>query len=200
MKILLGMPTIGKVPTKTVICLLRLLHDFNKDGDVIWPMIAEGSLVYTSRDTIAQFAVEHDFDYVLYIDSDMIFDSPDLERLLKHQVGICSGLYVKRAGTPDNVAYKKIITRRYFPFRKPDLIVDERKTGFSDIAACGFGFMLVKVSVLKTMFKYYKSLFEPFKGVGEDVAFSIRARRIGYKTFIDRDVKLGHIGEAVCEP
>ena len=50
------------------------------------------------------------------------------------------------------------------------------------------------------MYKYYKSLFEPKKGVGEDVIFSIRARRIGYKTFIDRDVKLGHIGEVVINP
>jgi len=200
MKILLGMPTIGKVPTKTVISLIQLLHVFNKDDDVVWPMIVEGSLVYTARDTIAQFAVEHDFDYVLYVDSDMIFEASDLERLLKHRVGICSGLYVKRQGAPENVAYTKIITRRRFPYRAPKLIEDKAKSGFSDIAACGFGFMLVKVSVLKTMFKYYKSLFDPFKGVGEDVAFSIRARRIGYKTFIDRDVKLGHIGEVVCEP
>lgn len=200
MKILLGMPTIGKVPTKTVISLIQLLHVFNKEDDVVWPMIVEGSLVYTARDTVAQFAVERDFDYVLYVDSDMIFEAADLERLLKHKVGICSGLYVKRQGAPENVAYTKIITRRYFPYRAPKLIEDKTKSGFSEIAACGFGFMLVKVSVLKTMFKYYKSLFEPFKGVGEDVAFSIRARRLGYKTFIDRDVKLGHIGEVVVEP
>lgn len=197
MKILLGMPTTGTVPTKTVICLMQVLHELNKEQDIIWPMVVEGSLVYTARDTIAQFAVEHGFDYVLYVDSDMVFDSDDLKRLLAHQVGICSGLYVKRVGKHEPVAYAKIITRRRFPYRAPKLIEDTSKTGFASVAACGFGFMLIKTSVIKTMFKYYKSLFEPFRGVGEDVAFSIRARRLGYKTFIDRDVKLGHIGEDV---
>ena len=202
MRILLGMPTIGKIPTKTVCCLLNLINAVNtSDTDVeIHPMIAEGSLVYTARDNIATFAVKNNYDYVLYVDSDMIFEPDDLARLLSHRVGICSGLYVKRTGNPDNVAYTKIITRRYFPYREPKLIEDKSKSGFSDIAAVGFGFVLVKVSVLKTMYKYYKSLFEPKKGVGEDVIFSIRARRIGYKTFIDRDVKLGHIGEVVINP
>lgn len=202
MRILLGMPTIGKVPTKTVLCLLNLVNTVNTSNDdvEIYPAIVEGSLVYLARDNIATYAVQNNYDYVLYIDSDMVFEPNDLARLLSHRVGICSGLYVKRTGNPDNVAYTKIITRRYFPYREPKLIEDKSKSGFSDIAAVGFGFMLVKVSVLKTMFKYYKSLFDPFKGVGEDVAFSIRARRIGYKTFIDRDVKLGHIGETVVMP
>jgi hypothetical protein len=77
------------------------------------------------------------------------------------------------------------------------LISDGETQGFGEIAACGFGFCLIKTSVLITMFKYYKSLFEPKWGVGEDIAFCIRARRCGFITFIDRDVKLGHIGETV---
>ena len=197
MKILLGMPTVGNIPTKTVTCLLQTFHDVNREDDILWPMIAEGSLVYVARDNIAQFAIENDFDYVLFADSDMIFNAGHLARLLNHQVGICSGLYVKRVGDHKNVAYKKIIKRRYFPYRKPDLIVDDSTSGFGSVEAVGLGFCLVKVSVLKSMAKYYKSLFEPKWGVGEDVAFLIRARRLGYRTFIDRDVKLGHIGEDV---
>lgn len=162
-------------------------------------MIVSGSLVYDSRDTIARYAVENDYDYVLYVDSDMVFDSKDLLRLLSHQVGICSGLYVTRQGERKNVAYSKVITRRRFPYRQPKLITDIRTSGFGPVSACGFGFCLIKTSVLKCMLKYYKSLFEPFKGVGEDIAFCLRAKRVGFKTFIDRDVKLGHIGEVVNE-
>jgi len=194
MRILLGMPTVGKIPTKTVISLLQTVEKGTVD-----PILIEGSLVYTARDEIATFAVNNGYDYVLYADSDMIFCADDLKKLLAHQVGICSGLYVTRSGERKNVAYSKVITRRFFPYRPPKLIVDETAAGFGSVAACGFGFVLIKTSVLKTMLKYYKSLFEPFKGVGEDIAFCLRARRIGYMTFIDRDVKLGHIGEKVCE-
>lgn len=192
MRILLGMPCIHEIPTKTVGSLLR-----TAEKGVIEPLLIEGSLVYDSRDYIARVAVQEGFDYVLYADSDMIFDRADVDKLLAHNVGICSGRYVTRRGENKNVLYTKIITRRHFPTRCPKLIHDEETTGFGRVEACGFGFCLIKTSVLKTMFKYYKSLFEPKWGVGEDVAFCIRARKCGFYTFTDRDVKLGHIGETV---
>ena len=194
MKILLGMPSVGSIPSRTVISLLATV-----ERGKVEPMIVTGSLVYDARDAIAHHAVDNDYDYVLYVDSDMVFNAEDLKRLLAHQVGICSGLYVTRDGENKNVAYNKIITRRRFPYRAPKLIEDSSTSGFAPVAACGFGFCLIKCSVLKSMFKHYKSLFEPFKGVGEDIAFCIRARRLGYKTFIDRDVKLGHVGEKVFQ-
>ena len=192
MKILLGMPSTGKIPTRTVISLLQTVERGKVD-----PMIVSGSLVYDARETIVRFAIEKDYDYILFADSDMVFCADDLKRLLAHNVGICSGLYVTRDGRNENVAYSKIITRRRFPFRSPKLIADDSTSGFSRVAACGFGFCLIKVSVVKCMLKYCKSLFEPCKGLGEDAAFCYRARRCGFYTFIDRDVKLGHIGETV---
>lgn len=192
MKILLGMPSTGKIPTRTAISLLQTVERGKVD-----PFIVTGSLVYDARDTIARFAVDNGYDYILYADSDMVFDADDLKKLLAHDVGICSGLYVTRDGRNENVVYKKIITRRRFPYRQPKLIADNETSGFASVAACGFGFVLIKVSVVKCMLKYFKSLFEPFKGVGEDIAFCIRARRCGFKTYVDRDVKLGHVGEVV---
>ena len=194
MKILLGMPSVGMIPSQTVISLLATVERGKVD-----PMIVTGSLVYDSRDAIARYAVDNNYDYVLYADSDMVFNAEDLKRLLAHDVGICSGLYVSRQGERKNIAYSKIITRRRWPYRKPELIEDKQSSGFGSVSACGFGFCLIKMSVLKCMFKYYKSLFEPYKGLGEDAAFCHRARRIGFKTFIDRDVKLGHVGQKVYQ-
>ena len=192
MKILLGMPCMRTIPYKTTMSLLRTV----KQG-VVDPMLVEGSLIYDSRDTIAEFALTNGYDYVLFVDSDMVFDKTDIESLVRHDADIVSGLYVTRNGENMNVAYSKIITRRRFPFRAPKLIADNGVTGYSEIAACGFGFCLIKTEVIKSMAKRYKSLFEPFKGVGEDIAFCIRAHRCGYKIMIDRDVKLGHIGDCV---
>ena len=114
MKILLGMPSTGKIPTRTVISLLQTVERGKVD-----PIIVTGSLVYDARDTIAMYAVENDYDYILYCDSDMVFDADDLKKLLAHDVGICSGLYVTRDGRNQNVVYKNIITRRRFPYRQP---------------------------------------------------------------------------------
>lgn len=186
------MPCVKEIPTKTVISLLQTVQK-----GVVDPMIVEGSLVYDSRDAIAKYAAENDYDYVLYVDSDMVFSSEDLKKLVAHDTDIVSGLYVTRRGENKNVAYKEIITRRRFPNRAPALIEDKTLAGYGPVAAYGFGFCLIKVKAMKNMLKHYKSLFEPKWGVGEDIAFCIRARKCGYKLYIDRDVKIGHIGEVV---
>lgn len=194
MRILLGMPCVREIPTKTVISLLQTVQK-----GVVDPMIVEGSLIYDARDAIAHFAVDNGYDYVLYVDADMVFSSDDLKRLVAHDADIVSGRYVTRRGENKNVIYKKIITRRQFPYRAPQLITDDSTTGYAPVSACGFGFCLIKCSVIKSMAKHYKSLFEPFKGVGEDIAFCLRAKKCGYQIFTDRDVVLGHIGETVYE-
>lgn len=192
MKILLGMPCMRTIPYQTTVSLLRTCQ-----AGSVEPCMVEGSLVYDSRDYIASFAVNKGFDYVLYADSDMVFSSDDLKKLLSHDDDIVSGYYVSRDGNEKPVIYSKIITRRRFPFRLPELIPDNKTAGFGPVAACGFGFCLIKTSVLKSMLKRYKSLFEPKWGVGEDIAFCIRAKRCGYQVFCDRDVKLGHVGQKV---
>lgn len=190
MKILLGMPSVGMIPSKTVISLLQTV----KKG-YVEPVIVTGSLVYDSRDQIATFAVNEGYDYVLYVDSDMIFSADDLKKLLAHDTDIVSGLYVTRHGENKNVAYSEIHKRVDNPYKPPELINDTRDYGYGKIAACGFGFVLIKTGVLKTMFERYRSLFEPKWGFGEDIAFCHRAKKCGYKIYIDRDVKIGHIGE-----
>jgi len=194
MKILLGMPCVKEIPTKTVISLLSTVQK-----GYVEPMIVTGSLVYDARDEIARYAVNNGYDYVLYADSDMVFNSEHLKRLLEHGVDICSGLYVTRRGENKNVVYSDVITRRRFPYREPKLIHDDRRSGYAPVSAVGFGFCLIRTSVIKSMLKHYKSLFEPKWGVGEDIAFCIRARRCGYKIFTDFDVKVGHIGDTVYE-
>lgn len=192
MKILIGMPTVREIPSKTVISLLSTVERGKVDVAIV-----DGSLIYDARDTIAKQAVELGYDYVLFVDSDMVFTADDVKKLLAHDADIVTGRYVSRRGECQNVIYSKIIMQRRFPFRAARLIVDTATSGYAPVAACGFGFCLIKCSVIKSMLKRYKSLFEPFKGVGEDIAFCIRARKCGYTLYIDRDIKLGHIGEVV---
>ena len=195
MRVLLGMPCVKEIPTKTVISLLSTIQK-----GYVEPMIVSGSLVYDARDEIARYAVNNGYDYVLYADSDMIFNADNIKALVSHNTDIVSGLYVTRHGENTNVCYSDIITRRQFPYRTPRLIADDKITGYSETAGIGFGFCLIRTSCLAKMFKRYKSLFEPRWGVGEDIAFCIRARRCGFKVFVDRDVKLGHIGDKVYMP
>ena len=194
MKVLLGMPSVGMIPAKTVISLLQTV-----ERGKVEPVIVTGSLIYDSRDQIATYAVNEGYDYVLYADSDMVFSAGDLKMLLAHNTDIVSGLYVTRKGEKKNVAYTEVHKRVNEPFKAPVLVHDTLDTGYGKIAAVGFGFCLIRTEVLKTMFNKYKSLFEPKWGFGEDIAFCVRARKCGYEIWLDRDVKLGHVGEKIYE-
>ena len=58
-----------------------------------------GSLVYESRNEIAKKAIQSGADYVLWFDSDMIFNPDTMERLMKHMKegkDFVSGLYFRR--------------------------------------------------------------------------------------------------------
>ena len=192
MKVLLGMPCMRSLPFHTAVSLLRTC-----ERGKVEPCLIEGSLVYTARDDIATFAVNNGYDYVLFADSDMVFEADDLKKLLSHNSDIVSGYYVSRDGQNNPVIYSKIITRRRFPYRSPELIRDNASSGYSPVAACGFGFCLIKTAVFKCMLKRYKSLFEPKWGLGEDAAFCVRAQKCGYEVYCDRDVKIGHVGQKI---
>ena len=43
----------------------------------------------------------------------------------------------------------------------------------------------------------HKTWFTPFNGFGEDLAFCLRARDLGYKIWCDPKIKCGHVGQLV---
>lgn len=198
MKILLGMPSCGGIPMQTVTSLEAML----RSRECVDPIHVENSLVYTARDFICEYAVEKGFDYVLMVDSDMVFKPTDLDILFKTMketgADVVSGTYVTRVGEPRIVAYSKVNKRQQRPFKSPDMKNVELYSveAVEEVEAVGMGFCLIKTELLKKMFRDYVSLFEPRWGVGEDVAFCIRARAYT-KIMLSRTVKLGHLGQRV---
>lgn len=198
MNVLLGMPTIGSIPLQTVTSLLAITRaDIN-----VAPMLVANSLVYTARDLICEFATEQNFDAVLFVDSDMVFNPKDYYELMnvmaEKNLDMVSGTYCTRLGDPRIVAYKKVEKRTARPFRKANIVNVDMKSEceLEEVAAVGMGFCLIKTSLLKKMMKDYASLFEPKWGVGEDIAFCIRAKQYT-DIMLDREVKLGHLGQQV---
>ena len=77
MKILIAVPCMDTVPSQ----FAQSLAVMNKVQNcaVAFQM---GSLIYTSRNNLATMAVQNEVDYVLWLDSDMIFPPDVLQRLL----------------------------------------------------------------------------------------------------------------------
>ena len=55
----------------------------------------------------------------------------------------------------------------------------------------------MKTSVLFDVMAIHGDLFSPINGLGEDLSFCHRARSIGYKIYVDPEIKLGHCGHYI---
>lgn len=154
-----------------------------------------GSLVYDSRNKLAGYALEMEADYILWLDSDMVFQPDTLERMMdtlnKHpQIDILSGLYFRRTTPFTPVLFNKLE-------RDGETLVFEDVKKIPDdlfeVAGCGFGCVLMKTDCL---FDIGINWFTPFVDAGEDCAFCMRAREKGYKIYCDPNISLGHMGYA----
>ena len=160
-----------------------------------------GSLVYDSRNTLTAMAVENECDYIMWFDSDMVFEPDTLERMMKvldehPEIDILSGLYFRRGHPFTPVLFSKLEVneKNELEFNGYDDVPD----GLFEVAGCGFGCVLMRTECLMDIAAKEGGgvWFSPMVNAGEDCAFCIRARREGYRIFCDPSVQLGHMGYA----
>lgn len=195
MKTLIAVPCMDQVPARFAQSLAML----RKVGEVA-VAFQIGSLVYTSRNALASRAIQMEADFVLWLDSDMIFEPDLLEHMLdtmeKNEADILTGVYYRRVPPYTPTLFDRLdfiegicswTTQREIP-----------KNVF-EVAGCGFGCVLMKTDVFIDVQAKFRDMFGPINRVGEDLSFCWRARECGYKIMCDPSIPLGHVGYAVVD-
>ena len=194
MKTLIAIPCMDQVPA----LFAQSLSCLKKVGDckVAFQM---GSLVYTSRNELAKAAMKNDVDYVLWLDSDMVFDPDLMERMIKtmreQDVAMLTGLYFRRTSPYTPVLFDELKpTGKGWKFSDFEKIPDH---GLFEVGGCGFGCVCMDAEVLIAVQAKHGYLFHPMNNGGEDISFCWRARDCGYKIMCDPELLCGHVGYAV---
>lgn len=175
------------------------LAQLQKIGECVLSM-KTGSLIYTSRNSLATAAIQSEADYVFWLDSDMVF-KPDtlvrmMETLKEKDLDILTGLYFRRVPPYSPVLFEKLdIEGVKADYAEYDRIPDS----LFEVAACGFGCVLMKTDVFFDVQSKFGNMFAPIGNNGEDVAFCWRARECGYRIFCDPSVICGHVGYSVVD-
>lgn len=189
MKTLIAVPCMDQVATPFCQSLVTL----NKVGECAISFNV-GSLISESREQLAARAINGASDYVMWFDSDMMFEPDTMQKLMKHIENGCdivTGLYFRRRPPFTPVLFKKLhiegnvcLTEDYIDYPKDELF---------EVQGIGFGCVLMKTDVLLSCFAKYNTCFSMMGRNGEDVSFSQRARNCGFKIWCDPTVKCGHV-------
>ena len=196
MKILIALPCLDHVATGFMRALLTLI----KVGDCEFG-ITSSSLVYDARNMLASQAVTGEYDRVLWLDSDMVFNPDFLVKLsadLDEGREFVSGLYFKRKPPFTPVIYKGLEymhdTETHEMTVKVDTYTDYPQDSVFKIAACGFGGCMMTTDLINRVGEKFGFPFSPLMGMGEDLSFCYKAASLGVEMFCDSRIKMGHIG------
>ena len=191
MKVFIAIPCMDTLSAKFAQCLVNLVnHKRDFDVEVGFHI---GSLVYDSRNKLAERAINSDADYVLWLDSDMTFvpDTLDmmLDTLKTNNYEVLTGMYFRRRPPFTPTLFEEL---RILPTGTVTKEFDDIPDAIFEVAGCGFGCVLMSRNVLWNVFCQNGNMFSPINGVGEDLSFCWRARRCGHKLYCDPTIALGH--------
>ena len=156
--------------------------------------VVSNTLVYKARNMLAAEAIDSGCGRVLWLDSDMQFEPGLMEQLsadMDTGLDFVCGLYFRRIPPIAPVIYSEAEER------KTEVYMDYPKEQLFPVRAAGFGACMTSTEMLKDVWDTYGAPFNPTeRGMGEDMAFCIRARHMGYKLWCDSRIKVKHIGTA----
>ena len=196
MKTLIAVPCMDQVAAP----FAQNLAAMQKDGECYVSFII-GSLIYESRNNFAKQALATKADYVLWLDSDMVFPGDIMPRLHKHMEegkDIVTGLYFRRRAPFTPVLFKEL-GHNEDGLGTHENYDDYPKDSVFEIAGCGFGCVMTRTEVLEDIALNAHNWFEPMYGFGEDLSFCMRARDLGYKIWCDSTIKCGHVGQLIVD-
>ena len=141
-----------------------------------------------------------DYDYMMWIDSDMVFHHNHLISLLNMNKDIASGIYRMASGdlyaTVEKWDKDHYVNNGSFEFLTDSSI--SQKPNIFPVEYTGFGWMLIKKGVFESLeYPWFRPLWEDYGNdivefCSEDVGFCQTALKAGYKIFVNTDVRIGH--------
>lgn len=198
MKTLIAVPCMDTVDAY----FARSLAQMARVGDCIVEFEV-GTLVSFARDKLAGKAIGAGCDFILWLDSDMVFQEDLMVRLMadiqQGERDFVTGIYHYR-----KPPYKPVIWEK---FRRIDThgtsvqqqYLDYPRGGLFEVEACGFGGCLMRTRMVEPIMEKYSALFSPMDRCGEDMSFCARATEMGYRLWADPAIQMGHRGYMICD-
>ena len=162
----------------------------------------QGSILIQNREQLVTQALAAGGTHLLFLDDDHVFPSHALHYLFRHNEPIVFTNYVRRTFPVYPVAFSQASEdpdeRGHFIYTRPG------DKGLVEVASTGFGLGLVHADVFRKIPEPWFAMEWRKNNSGkwvvdpaEDIYFCRKARKAGYKVYIDQELSqsVTHIGE-----
>ena len=203
--VLIGTPWYGGFTHQYVLSAFSSIYDLYPKYHIALAT-SEGGQVHINRNVIFKQAYDLKVPYLLFIDTDMMWLPEHIDKMVKFDKDVVSGLCTTRRRPQKYCVYMSDGNGRCRPISNPPTVPFK-------CFATGAGFLLLKRSVIAKMWEHKAKYGYPFDPVphglvaskssiesaylGEDISFSSRLRKAGFDIWCHPDVLPGHVGEIV---
>ena len=191
-KLAILVPTRDTVHSQFAYCLAQLIKTTSEAGIDTYLFFDSSTILLNQREKLIENAKDIKCDYVLWLDSDMMFPSTTALRLLAHNKDIVACNYMKRSKPLKTVAYTDLTNwDSWLPLEPKDDLIK--------VEGVGMGCMLMKTEIFNSLQKPY---FEfTYKGdtqdwYGEDFMLLTKLRLNEFNVYIDTilSMDIKHLG------
>lgn len=191
MNFMFGLPSIdGKYDIQVVRTIINQFPYITNEHHTVECNLVHNTLIHNARNAMAKNVLEKDCDYLFFIDSDMVLPNDTLKRLVEHDKDIVSGMYFHKKPPFAPVVYSKNEKGTF------DVIMDYPKDQLIEVDGVGMGICLIKRGVFEKLgdkcFDVLPASDENPVINGEDFAFCYRAKRAGFKIYVDTGMQALH--------
>lgn len=183
-KVIIGLPCSEMMKSKTAHAIGCMMVG---DDTITDFLMVQSCDIASNRMWLVKEAIKNGATHLLFVDSDMLFPTDTLKRLLARDKDIIAVDYNKRKFPLETVT-------AYMPG------VEKSETEPFKVGIAGTGVMLIKLDIFNNpkMDKNWFSFGRNAEGknvIGEDGWFCNTARAAGYDIWIDPTIKVVHLGE-----
>jgi hypothetical protein len=167
-----------------------------REGDIRGVLFGRPGFI-ARMDLCDAFLKDKTKDAILLVDLDMVIPRDGLEKLRAHDLDMVTGHYFRRHTAPI-MSVCQVVDKE----NNQIPLVDVPDSGLHEIAATGFGFVLIKREVIEAVAKLDK-ISHPFAPgpvpevghydiFGQDIRFFYYTRKLGYRLWLDAGVECKH--------
>jgi hypothetical protein len=188
-KVAVGQPVYGHISGLSHVAFSRLLGDGIGKGLIHYLHHTWAAYVDHARNQIVKEFLQSDASHLLFVDQDMVVPQDTLDRLLKHELPVVSGLYFLKQWPHPLCAFDLDPEFR--------LLEEYAKDQLQQVDGVGMGCCLIRRDVFIAMYRRYRkgNWYNTTLANGEDVHFCRRLLAMGVPVHLDASVDCLHVGD-----